>query len=174
MQGEILAHQEEQGIPTKLHDGGRQEVVTSGYGASKDVGSSCTGVAPTERLELRGQKRARPPSLFKEGCGLEVEEELSTMATQTWAKVAWTGKWNTEQKEAWTNQVLEVERQVRGLAGAAMCETRDLGIRWPHRHTSIFEGEVRIDMRYVLPKRREEDALASGQVSFLEEVGSKA
>ena len=33
-----------------------------------------------------------------------------------------------------------------------MCETRDLGIKWPHRHTLIFEGEVRIDMRFVCPK----------------------
>ena len=36
-------------------------------------------------------------------------------------------------KEAWMSQVLEVQtwRRVRGLAGAVMCETRDLGIKWP-------------------------------------------
>ena len=34
-----------------------------------------------------------------------------------------------------------------------MCETRDLGIKWPHWHALIFfAGEVRIDMRYVCPK----------------------
>ena len=33
-----------------------------------------------------------------------------------------------------------------------MCETRDLGIKWPHWHALIFEGEARIDMRYVCPK----------------------
>ena len=33
-----------------------------------------------------------------------------------------------------------------------MCETRDLGIMWPHRHALIFEGVRRIDMRYVCPK----------------------
>ena len=33
-----------------------------------------------------------------------------------------------------------------------MCETRDLGIRWPQRHTLIFESDRRIDMRYVCPK----------------------
>ena len=43
-------------------------------------------------------------------------------------------------------------RQVRGLAGAVMCETRDLVIMWPQRHTLIFQGEARIDMRYVCPK----------------------
>ena len=35
-------------------------------------------------------------------------------------------------------------RQVRWLAGAVMCETRDLGIKWPQC--------VRVDMRYVCPK----------------------
>ena len=46
--------------------------------------------APTERLKLRRQmaaaagKRAQPPlSLFMEAFGIEVEEELSAMATQT-------------------------------------------------------------------------------------------
>ena len=32
-----------------------------------------------------------------------------------------------------------------------MCETRDLGVKWPHWHTLIFEGQGRIDMRYVCP-----------------------
>ena len=44
-----------------------------------------------------------------------------------------------------------------------MCETRDLGIKWPHGHALIFEGEVRIDMRNVGPKRCEENASAAGQ-----------
>ena len=30
-----------------------------------------------------------------------------------------------------------------------MCETRDLGVKWPHWHTLIFEGDRNIDMRYV-------------------------
>ena len=55
-----------------------------------------------------------------------------------------------------------------------MCETRDLGIKWSHWHTLIFEGAVRIYMRYVCPKDVEEDACATRQVSLLEEVGSKA
>ena len=33
-----------------------------------------------------------------------------------------------------------------------MCETRDLGIKWPQWHTLTSEGEARIDMRYVCPK----------------------
>ena len=62
---------------------------------------------------------------------------------------------------------------MRCPTGAVNCETRDLGIKWQHWHTLIFEGEVRIDM-IRLPESREEDARATGQVSLQEEVGSKA
>ena len=33
-----------------------------------------------------------------------------------------------------------------------MCETRDLGIKWPCWHTLVFSKEITIDMRYVCPK----------------------
>ena len=33
-----------------------------------------------------------------------------------------------------------------------MCETRDLGIWWPQWHALIFEGQTRVDMRYVCLK----------------------
>ena len=96
------------------------------------------------------KKNTTSLSLFMEAFGLEGEEELSTVATRTWAEGAWTGKWYTEPKEAWLHQTREVQmwRQVRGPAGAVMCETRDLGIKWPHCHTLIFECEARIEMRY--------------------------
>ena len=88
-----------------------------------------------------------------EGYGLEVEE-LSTMATQYWAEGVWTGKWSYEQKEAWMRQIREVQtcKQVRGTAGAVMCETHDLGIKLPHWHTLIFSNDTKIDMRFVCPK----------------------
>ena len=73
-------------------------------------------IPPTEGLKLRGQmaaaagkKSTTSLSLFMEAFGFEVEEELSTMATQTWAEGAWTGKWYTEQKEAWLNVIREVQ-----------------------------------------------------------------
>ena len=70
-------------------------------------------------------------SLFMEAYGLEVEEEVSTMATQYWAEGVWTGKWRREQNEAWMRQIREVQmwKQVRGPAGAVMRETRDLGLK---------------------------------------------
>ena len=72
-------------------------------------------------------------SLFLEVYGLEVEEELSTMATQAWAEGAWTGQWPTEQKEAW-KQIFEVQtwRQVReDLQEKSCVRPVILGIKWP-------------------------------------------
>ena len=73
------------------------------------------------------------------------------MATQYWAEGVWTGKWHHEQEEAWMRQIQEVQmwRQVRGPAGAVMCETRYLGTKWPHWHTLTSSDEKRIDMRFV-------------------------
>ena len=33
-----------------------------------------------------------------------------------------------------------------------MCETRDLGFKWPYWHTLVFSDEIKIDMRYVRPR----------------------
>ena len=42
-------------------------------------------------------------------------------------------RWRREQHEAWREQIFEMQawRHVRRPAGAVMCETRDLGIKWP-------------------------------------------
>ena len=50
VQNEILAHQEEQGFSEELHEDGGQEVATSGYGASKDLGSACGRVGPYRKI----------------------------------------------------------------------------------------------------------------------------
>ena len=66
------------------------------------------GMVLAERSKLRrqmvaaaGEKASTPLSLFLEAFGLEVEEDLSTTATQTWAEGVWVGKWCTEPKVAW-------------------------------------------------------------------------
>ena len=89
-----------------------------------------------------------------EAHGLQVEDEISTMATQYWAEGVWRGKWSHEQKEAWMRQIREVQtwKQVRGPAGAAMCENRDLGLKWPQWQTLMLSQEIKIDMRFVCPK----------------------
>ena len=142
VQGEILDHQEEQGLSKELHEGRCEEVVKNRCGASKELGSACSGNCPQQKdSKLKrqmaaavGKKSTTSLYPFMEAYGLEVEEELSTLATQYWAEGAWRGKWHHEQKEAWMKQVREVQvwRQVRVPAGAVMCETRDLGFKWPH------------------------------------------
>ena len=90
-------------------------------------------------MQAAGKKSTTSLSLFMEDFGLEVEENLSSLATQCWVEGVWTGKWYHEQNEA-------------GPAGAVMCETRDLDIKWPHWHTLTFEGDRNIDLRHVCPK----------------------
>ena len=48
-------------------------------------------------------------------------------------------------------QIREVQtwKQVRGIAGAVMCETRDLGTKWPYWHTLVLSDDMKIDMRFV-------------------------
>ena len=90
--------------------------------------------------EADGSSTGKKSTTSMEVFGLEVGEELASMATQTWAEGVWIGQWCTEQREAWLSQVFDVQtwRQVRGPAGAVMCETRDLGIKWPQWRTLIF------------------------------------
>ena len=55
-----------------------------------------------------------------------------------------------------------------------MFETRDVGIKLPQWHTLIFEGQVRVDMRYVCPKDVKKTLWGTGEINLLEEVGSEA
>ena len=104
------------------------------------------GMSPTEMFKLRRQmaaavgKSRTSLSLFMETYGLGVEEELSTTATQYWAEGVWTGKELHEQKEAWRGQLQKVQtwNQVRGPAGAVMCETRDMCIKLPYWRTLVL------------------------------------
>ena len=140
---------------------GVNKLPRAGMMPAKTWGAYAVGMSPTDRLKLRrqmaaaaGKKSTTSLSLFMEAHGLEVEDEISTMATQYWAEGVWTGKESYEQKEAWMRQIREVQtwKQVRGLAGAVMCETRDLGKTWPQWHTLMFSQEIIIDMRFVCPK----------------------
>ena len=64
-------------------------------------------------------------------------------------------------------------RQGREVAGAVMCEPRASFIKWPQWHTLIFEGEARVDMIYCLPKRREENARATGWSVYCKKWAAK-
>ena len=132
---------------------GVKKLPRAGMIPARAWGIHSVGMSPTERLKFRRQVAAAAGkkesttslSFVMEAYGLEVEEELSTMATQYWRH---------ERKEAWRRQIQEVRtwKQVRGLAGAVMCETHDLGIKWPYWHTLVFGDEIKIDMKYVCPK----------------------
>ena len=85
---------------------GVKKLLRAGMVPARTCGVHAVVIAPTERFKLRrqmaaaaGKKSTISLSLSMEAFGIEVEEELSTMATQTWAEGAWTGKWHTEQKK---------------------------------------------------------------------------
>ena len=147
VQSEILAYQEKEGLSEEPLKVGVKKLLRAGMMPARTWGVHAVGMAPTERFKKRrqmaaaaGKKSTTSLPLFMEASGLDVEEEL---ANQTWAEGVWIGKWHTEQREAWLNLVLEVQmwRQLRGPAGGVVRETRDLGIKWPHCHTLIFEGD---------------------------------
>ena len=54
-----------------------------------------------------------------------------------------------------------------------MCETRDLGIKWPHGHTLIFEGDRRLDMRHVCPKDVKEMLLQQARTVYWKKRAAK-
>ena len=55
-----------------------------------------------------------------------------------------------------------------------MCETRDLGIKWPYWHTLVLSDETKNDIRHVCPRDVKKDAGTEGPFSELEEMGSQA
>ena len=143
---------------------GERKLLRTGLVPARAWRGQAGGVAPTGRFKLRrqmaaaaaaGKKESVSLSLFVEVNDLEVEEELSTMATPAWAEGTWIVKCPGEHKKAWRKQIFEVQRwkQVRGPAGAVMCETGDLGIKWPQWHALIFEGQGKVDVKLVCPKK---------------------
>ena len=133
---------------------GVKKLLRAGMMPARTWGVHAVGVSLTERLKLRRQMAAAAGKKNTTSLSFEVEEELSTMATEYWSESVWTGTWRHELKEAWVRQIREVQtwKQVRRPAGAVMCETRDLGIKRPYWHTLIFGNDIKIDMRLVCPK----------------------
>ena len=61
-------------------------------------------------------------------------------------------RWGREQQKAWRQQIFKVQtwRQVRGPAGAGMCETRKLGYQVVA--VAHVATQVAVDMRVVCPQ----------------------
>ena len=92
--------------------------------ASKVLGSPCSGKVEIKETDgTCGRKKEHDLlSLFMEVYGLEVEEEISTIATQFRAEGVWTGKWRHEQKEAWMRRIREVQLEHQGEKGEELHE----------------------------------------------------
>ena len=84
---------------------GVKKLLSTSMEPTSACGAHAVGMASTQRFKLRRQMAAANKkeddlmSLFMEAYGLEVEEELSTIATQTWAEGVCVGKWSAEQKK---------------------------------------------------------------------------
>ena len=129
----------------------------SRYDASEDVGSPCShGEVKIERTDGSCcRQKEHNFSVFVHGSAwpgsgrraFHHGHSVLDRRSLDWKMAART-------KEAWMWLVHEVQmwRQVRGPAGAVMCETRDLGIKWPRWHALVFSSEITIDMRHVCPK----------------------
>ena len=155
---EILVCGKNSSFPDKPLQDWCEEVAEYGLGPCESVARSSRWHRAHRKIEV---EEADGTSSRQERVGvvvfpllevnkLEVNEELSTMATLAWAEGMWIGRWKKQQK-AWRKQIFEVQiwRQVSGPAGAVMRETRDLGIKWPQWHTSLFEGQVAVGTRVV-------------------------
>ena len=110
VRGEILAHQEFRIFQKNFMKTG---VTRVWKGRAVDI-------ALSDRLKLRRQMAAAA------GNNLEVEEELSTMATLAWAEEIGMGRCAREQKKARRKQLFDVQtwRQVRGLRGQEQARPR--------------------------------------------------
>ena len=90
--------QEESRFPKELFEDWCEEVVEDGFGSCESGGrASCGYCAHRKGLKLRRQMQARKGRcryLFSlKVNGLEVEEDLPTMATLFWAEGVWMGRW---------------------------------------------------------------------------------
>ena len=95
---------------------GAKKLLRAGMLPARTWRAHAVGMSPTERFKLGRQMAAAAGtesttslSLFMETHGLEVEDEIFTMATQYWVEGVWTGKRSPEQKEAWRRQIQEVQ-----------------------------------------------------------------
>ena len=71
---------------------GVKNLLRAGMMPARTWGVHAVGMALTERLKLMRQMAAAALSLFTKAYGLEVQEELYTLATQYWTEGVWTGK----------------------------------------------------------------------------------
>ena len=62
---------------------------------------------------------------------------------------------------------------MRGPAGAVLCETRDLGIKWLQRHTLAFEEQTEVDVRTVCPQDARQVKLKQARQAYWKRWAAK-
>ena len=55
-----------------------------------------------------------------------------------------------------------------------MCETRDVSTKWPHWHTVIFVGDIRVDVRHVCCRGQGQSFGRRGQHSTKQKIRRRA
>ena len=127
---EVLSYQKESRLSEELSEVWCREAAAGGPGSCEIVEKQAMGIAPTERLLLEGRwKEWVSSSLFTEvtefgGQGGSIQHGYAPVGGRRVGEQI--GK---EQQKSWRKRIFEAptKRQVRGLAGAVMCETGDLG-----------------------------------------------
>ena len=123
-----LEYKEEQGLPKEQHEGGRQKVVLDGHGASKDLGSPCSGDGSHGKVDIEetdGSSSRQKEHDFTVLVHGDMWPRSGRRALHHGHSVlggVWRRKWPAEQKEARMKQIQEVQswKQVRGPAGAVI------------------------------------------------------
>ena len=95
---EILAHQEKSNLPEKFNEDWCDKAVGNGFGSRESVARTSRWHRAHRKAEVEeanGSSRKEGVSLspFMDVNSVEVEEELSTMATLSWAEGVWLGRW---------------------------------------------------------------------------------
>ena len=131
-----------------------KKLLRAGCGASKNVVSTCSGDGSNRKVEI---EEADVSCSGQEGVDLAL-----SLHGSIWPKSGRRGFYCghsdlgrrcVDGQMAHRTKRSMVETNTRSaIMEAVMCETRDLRIEWPHGHFLVFEGNVRIDMRYVCPK----------------------
>ena len=142
---------------------GVRKLLRTGFVLARAWEGQAVGIAPTERMKVRrqmaaaaGKKESVSLSLFTEVINLEVEEELSTMATHAWAEGVRLGKMEKRAPEGLEEADLrstDLETSGEDRPERSGARPPDLGTKWPKcQHTLLFEGQVPVDMRVACPQ----------------------
>ena len=95
---EILAHQEKSNLPENFNEDWCEKAVGNGFGSRESVARTSRWHRAHRKAEVEeangsSRKEGVSLSLFMDVNNVEVEEELSTMPTLSWAEGVWLGRW---------------------------------------------------------------------------------